>query len=92
MAIKIEFKSALRSVTGISAIKIDKSFNTLEKVMNELIRMYPALKDEMFYSDGTMDYIYQIIHNSRRLSWLEDKEVRIKDGDVLLFMVFMAGG
>ncbi len=92
MAIKVEFKSALKSVTGTSAVTIDKSFNTLEKIMAELIRLYPELKDEMFYSDGTIDHIYQVIHNSKRLSWPEDKEVRIKDGDILVFMVFMAGG
>ncbi len=92
MAIKVEFKSALKSVTGTQAVTIDGTFNTFEKVLTELIRLYPGLKDEMFYADGTIDYIYQIILNGKRLSWPEDKDIRVKDGDVLVFMVFMAGG
>ena len=92
MAIRVEFKSALKSVTGTQAITIDRTFDTFEKALMELIRLFPELKDEMFYSDGTIDYIYQIILNGKRLSWPEDKDIRIKDGDVIVFMVFMAGG
>lgn len=92
MAIRVEFKSALKSVTGTKAITIDRTFDTFEKALMELIRLFPELKDEMFYSDGTIDYIYQIILNGKRLSWPEDKDIRIKDGDVIVFMVFMAGG
>ena len=92
MAVKIEFKSALKSVTGTQTATLDGSFNTFEKVIAELLRLFPRLKDEMFYTDGTIDHIYQIMLNGKRLSWPEDKEVRVKDGDVLVFMVFMAGG
>jgi len=92
LAIRVEFKSALKSVTGKQAITIDRTFDTFEKALMELIRLFPELKDEMFYADGTIDYIYQIILNGKRLSWPEDKDIRIKDGDVIVFMVFMAGG
>lgn len=92
MAIKIEFKSALKSVTGTHTVSLDRSFNTFEKIIAELIRLYPALQEELFYSDGTMDYIYQVILNGKRLSWPEDRETQVKDGDHLAFMVFMAGG
>lgn len=92
MTIRIEFKSALKNVTGTPVAAVDSSFDTFEKLMNELVRLYPQLKDEMFYSDGTIDHIFQIIHNNRRLSWPEDKDVKIKDGDVIIFMIFMAGG
>ncbi len=92
MAIKVEFKSALKNVTGTQAVNIDRKFDTFEKVLTELIRLYPKLKEEMFYADGTIDFIYQIILNGKRLSWPEDKDIRIKDGDILVFMVFMAGG
>ncbi len=92
MAIKIEFKSGLKDVTGTSKATLDKSFNSFEKMMNELIRQIPALKDEMFYSDGSMDFAYQVFLNGRRLSWPEDKDTGLKDGDELIFLIFMAGG
>ncbi len=92
MAIKIEFKSGLKDITGASKTTLDKSFNTFEKTMQELIRLYPGLKDEMFYTDGSIDYAYQIFLNGKRLSWPEDKEARVKDGDELIFLIFMAGG
>lgn len=92
MAIKVEFKSALKNVTGTQTVTIDRKFDTFDKALTELVRLYPELKEEMFYADGTIDYIYQIILNGKRLSWPEDKDIRIKDGDILVFMVFMAGG
>jgi len=92
VAIKIEFKSGLKDVTGTAKARLDKSFDSFEKAMNELIRLYPALRDEMFYSDGSMDFAYQVFLNGRRLSWPEDKDARLKDGDELIFLIFMAGG
>lgn len=92
MGIRVEFKSALKNVTGTKTVTLDKSFNTFEKIITELLNLYPQLKDELFYADGTIDYVFQIILNGRRLVWPEDKDIRIKDGDNLIFMVFMAGG
>ncbi len=92
MGVRVEFKSALKNITGTQAVTLDKSYNTFEKVFTELIRLYPQLKDEMFYTDGTIDYAYQVILNGIRLAWPEDKDVRVKDGDRMILMVFMAGG
>ncbi len=92
MGIRVEFKSALKNVTGTKTVTLDKSFNTFEKIITELLNLYPQLKDELFYADGTIDYAFQIILNGRRLVWPEDKDIRTKDGDNLIFMVFMAGG
>ncbi len=60
MAIKVEFKSALKNVTGTQAVTIDRKFDTFEKALMELIRLYPELKEEMFYADGTIDYIIRL--------------------------------
>lgn len=92
MGIKVKFLTALKEVTGTSSAEFDTSFNTFERVMEELLRSFPKLKDELFCSDGTIDYLYQIILNGKRLSWPEDKNVRIKNGDQLLFMVNMVDG
>ncbi len=92
MSIRVEFKSALKNITGTQTVLLDKCFNTFEKVITELIRLYPQLKDEMFYSDGTIDYAYQVILNGNRLVWPEDKDISMKDGDRIILMVFLAGG
>jgi len=92
VAIKIAFKSGLKDITGVSKTTLDRTFNTFEKAMQELIRLYPGLKDELFYSDGSIDFAYQIFLNDKRLSWPENKETRLKDGDELIFFIFMAGG
>lgn len=92
MAIRVKFMSNLKSVTGTQSVKLDSSFRTFEQVMNELLRLYPQLIDEMFYSDGTIDFAYQIILNGKRLMWPDDKDVKVKNGDEIVFMVFMAGG
>lgn len=92
MGIKVKFLTALKEVTGTSSVELDTSFNTFEKVMEELLRSFPKLEDKLFCSDGTIDYLYQISLNGKRLSWPEDKNVRIKNKDQLLFMVSMVGG
>lgn len=84
--------SALRSVTGTPQVELHHSFSTLEKVMEELLRLYPQLKEEIFYPDGTIDFVYHLILNGERLSWQEDKDVKVRNGAQLVFMVFMAGG
>ena len=92
MAIKVKFLSSLKSITGTGLVELPSTLDTVEKVMDELLRMYPQLKDEMFYPDGTIDYIYHLILNGRRLSWPDDKNLRVKNGDELMLLVFMAGG
>lgn len=84
--------SNLKGVTGTQSVNLDTSFNTFEQVMNELLRLYPQLKEEMFYSDGTIDFAYQIMLNGKRLMWPDDKNIKVKNGDEIVFMVFMAGG
>lgn len=92
MTVKVKLMSSLKSITGTGLVELPPTFDTVEKVMEELLRLYPQLKDEMFYPDGTMDFIYQLILNGKRLSWPDDKNLRIKNGDELMLMVFMAGG
>ena len=92
MGVKIKFMSALKEVTGSAEVVLDASFDTYGKIMEELIRLFPRLKEEIFYPDGTIDYVYQISLNGQRLSWPEDKDVRVKNADQIVFMVFMSGG
>lgn len=92
MAVTIKFMSALKNVTGTQQVELDSSFDTFEKVMQELLRLFPQLEDEMFYSDGSIDFIYHISINGRRLSWPDDKDIKVKDGDLIVFMIYMAGG
>lgn len=92
MSINVKFMPALRSITGTPSVELDPSLNTLEKVMDELLRLYPQLKGKMFYPDGTIDFVYHLILNGERLSWPDDKDVKVHSGDELVFMVFMAGG
>ena len=92
VGIKIKFMSYLKEITGTSYVELQPSFDTIEKVMNELLRLYPQLKEEMFYEDGTMDFIYQLVLNNKHLSWPENKNLKIKNGDQLMIMVFMSGG
>ncbi len=92
MAVKVKFMSSLKTITGTGMAELPPSLDTVEKVMEELLKLYPRLKDEMFYADGTMDYIYQILLNGKRLSWPDDKNIKVKNGDELMIMVFMAGG
>ena len=92
MSIRIKLLSSLGKLTGTTSVELDANFNTLDKAMNELWRLYPELRKEMLYRDGTMDFIYQIILNGERVVWPDDKDIKLKDKAQIALMVFMAGG
>ena len=92
MLVKVRFIPVLKEVAGTQVIIIGSSFTSLEKVIKELLKLYPQLKNELFNADGTMHYICHMMLNGMLLSWPEDKDIKVKDGEELLFLTFMAGG
>jgi molybdopterin converting factor small subunit len=91
MAVKVKLMSSLKTITGTRLVELPSSMDTAEKVMEELLRLYPQLKDEMFYAGGNMDYIYQLLLYGKRLSWPDDKNIKVKNSDELMIKVFMSG-
>ncbi|MDA8235048.1 MAG: MoaD/ThiS family protein [Clostridia bacterium] len=91
MAIIVEFIEPLKKATGTAMVELDSSYNTFEKVMLELLRLYPKLENEMF-DDGLIHFTCYILLNGKHLAWPGDKDKVLRDGDNLIFMAFLAGG
>jgi len=92
MVVNVRFVPVVKEISGTQVVIIDRSFSSLGKVIDEIIRLYPQLKDELFNADGAMQYIYHLMLNGKHLAWPEDKDIKVNDGDELLCLTFMAGG
>ncbi|MEW6424972.1 MAG: hypothetical protein AB1523_09560 [Bacillota bacterium] len=50
-------------------VKIRSFCRTVGEVLAALIRLHPALKDELLDEGGKLDYFYQIILNGDKVEW-----------------------
>ncbi len=92
MSIQVSLMSFLSEYTGTNKVFLEPKHRTVGEVLNELTRLYPALKQELFDEDGKLDYFYQIILNGDKLVWEEIQETPVKDGDELVIFGVLGGG
>jgi len=92
MGIQVKFMSLISSVAGVGQVDLDPAHRTVGEVLDELTRLYPALKDELFDEEGKLDYLYQIILNGEKLEWSKVRDEPVKDGDRLAIFAVLGGG
>lgn len=71
---------------------IDFGSNTILDLVNDLIHKYPDLKTIILEENGEMTDHVNIILNNKPISLLDGLEIRLADGDELLFMLPISGG
>lgn len=92
MSIKVKLMSFLSEHTGTGQIYLEPVFKTVGGVLEELARLYPALKEELFDENGKIDYFYQVVLNGDKLEWEEIPDTPVKDGDELVIFGVLGGG
>ncbi|MCL6478282.1 MAG: MoaD/ThiS family protein [Peptococcaceae bacterium] len=92
MSIQVKFMSLISSMSGVGRVQLDPVYRTAGEVLDELIRLYPALKDELFDEEGKLDYLYQIFLNGEKLEWSRIRDEPVKDGDQLAVFAVLGGG
>jgi len=92
MSIQVKFMSLVGAAAGVRQVELEPVCRTVGEVLDELTRLYPALKDELFDEEGRLDYLYHVILNDEILSWPEFQDEPVKDGDSLGIIAMLGGG
>ncbi|MFZ5634598.1 MAG: MoaD family protein [Bacillota bacterium] len=92
MSIQIKFMSLISAMAGVGQVQLDPVYRTVGEVLDELTRLYPTLKAELFDEEGKLDYLYQIFLNGEKLEWSLTRDEPVKDGDQLAIFAVLGGG
>jgi molybdopterin converting factor small subunit len=93
MSIKVNLMSFLSDYTdGKSQVFLEAGCRTVGEVLAALIRLHPALKDELLDEEGKLDYFYQIILNGDKVEWEQVADQSVRDGDELVIFGVLGGG
>ncbi|MCL6610659.1 MAG: MoaD/ThiS family protein [Peptococcaceae bacterium] len=92
MSIQVNFMSLISSTAGVRRVRLDPAYRTLGEVLDDLTRLYPGLKEELFDEEGRLDYLYQIFLNGEKLEWSSARDEPVRDGDQLAIFAVIGGG
>jgi MoaD family protein len=92
MSIRVNFHSNLSRITGRERIELDALYSDVRSLLEGLVSTFPALSDELFDSDGRLDFEYQILLNGRSINAQGGVAAPLKDGDEITFLMPLSGG
>jgi MoaD family protein len=95
MKIHVEFLGfpTASDVIGKKKLEVHVPGNTVQDVIDELIRLYGKKVKEAFYSErGDFDAMMQIALNGKAFIPAGKHQTPLNDGDNLVFMLLLAGG
>ncbi len=91
MKIEIHIPQTLQHKTDGKKVVEINSGETVGDCLNELIKMYPALKDDLFKSDGKLKDHIEVYLNMQS-TYPEELLKKVKDGDKIHIITMLAGG
>ena len=95
MKIDVEFLGfpIVSDVVGKKKLEIEIPGNTVQHVIDELIRLYGKKVKDAFYDEkGNFDVMIQIALNGKTFIPASEAGTPLGEGDTLIFMLLLAGG
>ena len=95
MKVNVEFLGfpMVSDVVGKKKLEIEISGNTVQHVIDELIRLYGKKVKDAFYDEkGNFDVMIQIALNGKTFISASEATTPLGEGDTLIFMLLLAGG
>lgn len=93
MAITVKFLGALRHISGASELALNIKGVSIRKLITEIVREMPALKQSLICQPPEDLKSYTLILvNGREISVLNSLETNLKDGDEIVFVPVVHGG
>lgn len=90
MAINIHIHVTHRQHTG-GRETVTAEGSTVGETLNDLVRQYPGLKKEVFDKKGDLLHYIEIYLN-KESAYPGELEKKVKDGDDIQIITFLAGG
>jgi molybdopterin synthase sulfur carrier subunit len=87
----VKFPAVLRANVG-GAREVDAEGSTIGEVLESLIGVYPALKDQLYTDDGELNRFVNVYLNGQDVRYLEGRGTPVGEGDEVRLLPAMAGG
>jgi molybdopterin converting factor small subunit len=92
LSVRIRLVGDLCRFVDSDTVEIDGSGCSLGAALDELVRRYPRLGEELFDGQGSMHYAVVLVTGGRPVTWPRDRDRLIEDGGELMLTRFHAGG
>jgi molybdopterin synthase sulfur carrier subunit len=87
----IRFPAVLRANVG-GAREVEATGSTIGQVLDALVGMYPALRDQLFTADGDLNRFINVYLNGQDVRYLDGLTTGVSDADEIRLLPAMAGG
>ncbi len=91
MAVTVRIPTALRRITqGQGEVQIEAS--TISELIDKLEQEFPGIKERLVDESGEIRKFVNFFVNDEDIRFLEGKDTKLKEGDVVSIIPAIAGG
>ncbi len=91
MPVHVRIPTVLRSRAGGHSV-VPASGNTVGEALNDVVRQFPLLADQIVTEEGVLHEFVNIYRNDEDVRYLKQLETDVKDDDVISVLPAVAGG
>ncbi len=92
MKIKVKLLKPFSDIAGKDEVNVDFKGDNIQNALDELCKLHPNLRKELFDEKGDIDYNNNIFINDKPMTASDDATTQLSEGDVLLIFMPVAGG
>jgi molybdopterin converting factor small subunit len=92
MKIKVKLLKPFSDVAKTGQVDLDFTEGDINKALEELCKLHPDLKNEIFNEKDEIDFTVNIFINDMPMSALQNEDTKLSEGDELLLFMPVGGG
>ena len=92
MKIKVKLLKPFSDVAKTGEVNLEFSEGDVNVASEELCKVHPDLKKEIFDDNGEVDFTVNIFINDMPMSTLQNEDTKLSEGDELLLFMPVGGG
>jgi MoaD family protein len=92
MKIKVKLLKPFSDIAGCDELDLDFEGNNIQNALDEMCKLYPDLRKELFDEKGDIDFNINIFINDKPMTASDDATTKLSEDDVLLIFMPVAGG
>jgi MoaD family protein len=87
----VKFPAVLRATVG-GAREVEAAGSTIGEVLDALVASFPALRDQLYATDGELNRFVNVYLNGQDVRYLQGTATAVGDADEVRLLPAMAGG
>ena len=91
-AVTVRLFHRLRELAGEKSVRISPVPESIIDLINRLLELYPAAKEEMLDEDGELSHRYVVAINEKMLKRSDWDGAELSDGDEVALLTMLSGG